>query len=136
MAVLALSSGYCASALLLDADFDPVNEKFYPLVLSVLMLLSSVGLLIWPSSHAASWPDWRSVRKIAITFMAILLFSFLLQDIGFIISASILMGVCMWVFEAPLKWLAPVSILTSVSFYIVFDRMLGLNLPAGLLSFL
>jgi hypothetical protein len=41
----------------------------------------------------------------------------------------------MWVFEAKRKWIAPVSIITAVSFYVVFDRLLGLNLPAGLLDF-
>ena len=70
------------------------------------------------------------------TFLSILLYSLVLQAIGFIIAASILMGICMWVFEAKHKWIVPVSIISSISFYIVFDRLLGLNLPVGLLSFL
>jgi putative tricarboxylic transport membrane protein len=136
MVMLILSIIYCASALSLDADFNPVNEKFYPFVLSVLMIVSSIGLFIWPSAHTNSWPKGRNVKKIGITFCAILVFCFVLQKIGFIISASVLMGICMWVFEAKRKWIAPVSIVTAISFYIVFDRLLGLNLPAGVLSFL
>lgn len=134
--MLLISVAYCVSALLLDTDFDPVNEKYYPFVLSVLMIASSIGLFIWPSSHAATWPEWKNIQKIGITFSAVLLYSFVLQTVGFIISASILMGVCMWVFEAPVKWIAPVSISTSVCFYVVFDRLLALNLPLGLLDFL
>lgn len=133
--MLILSIIYCASALLLDADFDPANEKFYPFVLSVLMIVSSIGLFIWPSTQTTSWPKWRNLQKIGITFCAILVYSFVLTKIGFIISASVLMGICMWVFEAKRKWIAPVSLAFSVSFYIVFDRLLGLNLPAGLLNF-
>jgi len=64
------------------------------------------------------------------------MYCFVLRKIGFIISAGVLMGICMWVFEAKRKWIVPVSIVTAVSFYIVFDRLLGLNLPVGLLSFL
>jgi len=134
--MLVLSIIYCAAALLLDADFNPVNEKFYPFALSVLMILSSIGLFIWPSPHTTSWPKGKNVIKIGITFCAILGYCFVLRKIGFIISAGVLMGICMWVFEAKRKWIVPVSIVTAVSFYIVFDRLLGLNLPVGLLSFL
>ncbi len=133
--MLVLSIIYCAAALSLDADFNPVNEKFYPFVLSVLMILSSIGLFIWPSPHTTWWPHGRNVQKIGITFCAILLYCFVLQKIGFIISASLLMGICMWVFEAKRKLIVPVSIVTAISFYVVFDRLLGLNLPAGLLNF-
>ena len=133
--MLVFSIIYCVSALSLDADFDPVNEKFYPFVLSVLMILSSLGLFIWPSPHTTSWPKGRNVQKIGLTFCAILVYCFVLHKIGFIISASVLMGICMWVFEGKRKWIAPVSIVTAIVFYIVFDRLLGLNLPAGLLNF-
>jgi putative tricarboxylic transport membrane protein len=134
--MLVLSIIYCAAALLLDADFDPVNEKFYPFVLSVLMIVSSIGLFIWPSPHTTSWPKGKNVIKIGITFCAILVYCFVLHKIGFIISASVLMGICMWVFEGKWKWIVPVSIVTAIIFYIVFDRLLGLNLPVGLLTFL
>lgn len=135
IAMLVISVAYCVSALLLDTDFDPVNEKYYPLVLSVLMIVSSIALFIWPSAHSTTWPEWRNLQKIGITFSAILLYSLVLQTVGFIISATVLMGICMWVFGARRRWIAPVSVVTSFGFYIVFDRMLGLNLPLGLLDF-
>jgi hypothetical protein len=136
LAMLVLSITYCVAAFSLDADFDPVNEKFYPFVLSVLMIVSSIGLFIWPSPHTTSWPKGRNVQKIGLTFCAILVYCFVLHKIGFIISASVLMGICMWVFEGKRKWIVPVSIVTAIIFYIVFDRLLGLNLPVGLLTFL
>ncbi len=135
VAMLVLSIIYCVAALLLDADFDPVNEKFYPFVLSLLLIVSSIGLFIWPSPHTTSWPKGRNVQKIGLTFCAILMYCFVLHKIGFIISASVLMGICMWVFEARQKWIIPVSIVVSICFYILFDRLLGLNLPAGVLNF-
>jgi putative tricarboxylic transport membrane protein len=92
-------------------------------------------LFIWPSPHTTAWPQGRNVKKIGITFGAILAYCFVLQAVGFVISASVLMGICMWVFEARRKWIIPVSIATAIAFYIVFDRLLGLNLPAGLLNF-
>ena len=140
--MLLLSIIYCVSAWSLDTDFDPVNEKFYPFVLSVLMILLSIGLLIWPSPQSTTGANtvrrpvnWKNLQKIGLTFSAILVYSFVLHKIGFIISASLLMAICMWVFEASRKWILPASIIVSIVFYIIFDRLLGLNLPAGLLSF-
>ncbi len=136
LVMLLLSITYAVSAYTLDTDFDPTNEKFYPLVLSLLMILSSLVLLFFPSAHTATWPNWQNWQKIALTFSAILVYSLILHKVGFIISASVLMAICMWVFNAEKRWILPTSLITSVSFYLVFDRLLGLNLPAGLLGFL
>lgn len=135
LGMLLLSIVYCVSAWSLDTDFDPVNEKFYPFVLSVLMILLSIGLFIWPSPQSTIWPNWKNLQKIGLTFSAILVYSLVLHKIGFIISASLLMAICMWVFEASRKWILPTSVIVSIVFYVIFDRLLGLNLPAGLLSF-
>lgn len=135
LVMLLLSCIYCIAALSLDTDFDPVNEKLYPFVLSVLMIISSITLFIWPSSEKTSWPKGKNVQKIGLTFCAILIYCFVLHSIGFIISASVLMGICMWVFEARRRWIAPTSIITAVMFYFVFDQVLGLNLPVGFFGF-
>ncbi len=135
IAMLIISMVYCYCAFSLDADFNPTQEKYYPFALSVVMVGLSLALLIWPALKAVSWPKGRNLMKIGITFCGILAYSLLLHKIGFLICASVLMGLCMWVFEAKRKWIVPVSVITAISFYIVFDRLLGLNLPAGILNF-
>lgn len=135
LGMLVLSIIYCVSALLLDADFNPVNEKYYPFLLSIAMIVLSLALMVWPSQHTTTWPAGRNFQKIGLTMIAILVYSLVLHRVGFLISASVLMGICMWVFEADRKWIAPVSIIVAISFYIIFDRLLGLALPAGLLNF-
>lgn len=135
IAMLIFSMAYCFSAFSLDADFNPTHERYYPFVLSIAMIILSLSLLVWPSPHTASWPDMKNFRKIGLTFCVILVYSLVLHRVGFLISASVLMGICMWVFGADRKWIAPVSIIVAISFYIIFDRLLGLNLPAGILNF-
>ena len=100
------------------------------------MVALSLALLVWPTRHSASWPNAKSLQKIGMVLVAILVYSLVLHLVGFLICASILMGICMWVFEAKRKYIIPVSIIVAVAFYIVFDRMLGLTLPSGLLTFL
>lgn len=134
-AMLLLSIGYCLSALSLETDFNPANEKYYPFVLSVAMVILSVAMMIWPSRHSATWPDRRNLAKIGTIFCAILVYSLVLHKVGFLICASVLMGLCMWVFEAKRKWIFPVSVIVAISFYLIFDRLLGLALPSGILPF-
>jgi hypothetical protein len=133
--MLIFSLIYCFSAYSLDATFDPTLEKFYPFALAVVMVGLSVALFIFPSVHSVTWPRGGNLMKICITFAAILIYCFVLHAVGFLISASVLMGTCMWVFEAKRKWIIPTSIISTISFYVVFDRILGLNLPAGILDF-
>jgi putative tricarboxylic transport membrane protein len=136
MAMLILSVVYCVSAYTLDADFDPTHEKFYPLCLSVSMVVLSLVLLIRPVKEETGWPKGKNLIKIGVTLCAILLYSLLLQSIGFLLCTVVFMGLCMWVFEAERNWILPVSLCVTVLFYIVFDRLLGLTLPSGLLTFL
>lgn len=133
--MLFLSMIYSISAYNLDADFNPTNEKFYSFALGISMILLSVTLMIWPTQQKTTWPNLKSLHKIGITICTILIYSLVLHKIGFLICASFLMGICMWVFSAKQKYIVPVSISVAIIFYVIFDRLLGLNLPAGLLNF-
>jgi hypothetical protein len=135
IAMMIFSVSYCYSAASLDAGFDPTHEKYYPFVLSIIMIILSLALFVWPTVQTFSWPKGKNLMKIGLTFSAILIYSLALQKVGFLICASVLMGICMWVFEAKRNWIVPASIIVAISFYLVFDRLLGLNLPSGLLSF-
>ena len=135
IAMLLFSMAYCYFTVSLEADFDPTREKYFPFILSVGMITLSVLLFFLPSQHTTSWPKGRQWLEIALLIAAILFYSLFLSHVGFLISASLLMAVCMWGFGAKRRWIAPVSIAVVISFYIIFDRILGLNLPAGILNF-
>ena len=135
IAMLLFSMAYYYLTVSLETDFDPTKEKYFPFVLSIAMIILSVLLFIFPSQHENTWPTGRELLNIAWLAVAILLYSLFLIDVGFLIFAALLMAVCMWVFGATYRWIVPVSVAVSISFYVVFDRILGLNLPAGILNF-
>ena len=135
IAMLLFSMAYCYFAVSLEADFDPTKEKYFPFILSVIMITLSVLLFFLPSQHTTSWPKGQLWLKIGLLTGAILFYSLFLNYVGFLISASLLMAVCMWGFGAKGKWIAPVSVTVAISFYIIFDRILELNLPPGILNF-
>lgn len=133
--MLFFSMAYCYLAVSLEADFDPTKEKYFPFLLSIAMIILSVLLFIFPSQHKNTWPKGQQLLRICLLAAAILIYCLSLAHVGFLILATLLMAVCMWVFGGTLKWIAPVSVVVSISFYIIFDRILGLNLPAGILNF-
>jgi hypothetical protein len=135
IAMLLFSMAYCYFSVSLEADFDPTKEKYFPFILSVAMITLSILLFFLPSQHSTSWPKARQWLKIVLLIGALFLYSLLLSNVGFLISASLLMAVCMWEFGAKRRWIVPVSVTVVISFYIIFDRVLGLNLPAGILNF-
>jgi putative tricarboxylic transport membrane protein len=135
IAMLLFSMAYCYFSVSLEADFDPTKEKYFPFILSVGMITLSVLLFLLPSQHTTSWPKSPQWLKIGLLIVAILFYSLFLNHVGFLISASLLMAVCMWGFGAKRRWIVPVSVTVVISFYIIFDRILGLNLPAGILKF-
>ena len=126
------SMAYAYMAISLETDFEPTNEKFFPFVLALIMGSLSVLLFLFPSQHSASWPDRQQFLKIALLGVTIFIYTLVLPELGFIISATLLLGVCMKVFGAPNRWIIPVSVILTISFYVIFDRLLGLNLPMGL----
>jgi len=134
--MLFFSMAYCYLTVSLEADYDPTKEKYFPFFLSVAMIILSVLLFIFPSQHKNTWPKGQQLVSIFLLAVAILVYSLSLAHVGFLVLATLLMGVCMWVFGATIKWIAPVSVAVSISFYIIFDRILGLNLPTGILKFL
>src|SRR3712207_4270730 len=76
--------------------------------------------------------DWRTVGLLALALIAYL---FLIQPAGFIIASATLFAAA--AFAMGSRRLArdvAIGILLSVLLYIVFNRGLGLSLPAGILE--
>ena len=107
IAMLLFSMAYCYFTVSLEADFDPTREKYFPFILSVAMITLSVLLFFFPSRHTTSWPKDRQWLKIGLLIGAILFYSLFLSYVGFLISASLLMAVCMWEFGAKRKMDSP-----------------------------
>jgi len=81
-------------------------------------------------SEAIHW------KRIASVILANIIYIFLLQPVGYLLSTFLLMGFLFQVHEKG-RWFSAVwgAGLTSFSSYLIFSRILQLNLPRGLIPF-
>ena len=112
---------------------------FFPLWYGVAMLGLS-ALLIF--SNLRRRPDrgnaieWIRVGRALSTWFALAASVALFKPLGFVVSFALLTYFIVAVmYRRPLKIAALTAVASAAGFYLVFDRALGVPLPAGFLGF-
>lgn len=112
---------------------------FVPFAVSVVLLLASVIHLVVALRGRGESVDVDTVgemwRRPAQVVVGLLLYSLVLDWLGYIVATTALALLVMRVFE-PDAWLKPLAIAIFVSgaSYVLFDRLLEVNLPGGILE--
>lgn len=127
---------------------DPLGPKAFPRLLGVALLVTAVLLLfemirgrkpassskdIMPAKAAAENVSYPVVAAVSVwTFLFFLVF----ETLGYVISASIYLIVLTSYFHRG-KWVMNLatSILFSLGSYLMFTKVLGVNLARGILPF-
>ena len=141
-ALLLAAAGLALMAWPYQASFsyEPVGPRAYPLLMLGLMSLALVYMLLrpQPTKHSEDEPplDRETLIKIAICVGLLLVFAGTFEPLGFILS-SILIGVPMARLYGG-RWLpsAVIVSLMSVGLYLLFDKVMDVPLPLGLLDVL
>lgn len=106
----------------------------WPMITAVGMIVS--GVLVFFTDKAEDYEIWskRSMVIIAGMFVLALYIPFMLVA-GFLIASIILMIVWLRFFAQEAWWVCiTVGVGTSVLFYLIFDLLLNVPLPTGLLG--
>ncbi|URN90017.1 MAG: tripartite tricarboxylate transporter TctB family protein [Pseudomonas protegens] len=121
-------------------SYEPVGPRAFPLLMLGLMGLALLYMLFRPApiKHSEEEPplDRQTLTKIALCVALLLVFAGAFEPLGFIV-ASILIGVPMARLYGG-RWLPSLVIicLLSVCLYWLFDRVMDVPLPLGLLDVL
>ena len=121
-------------------SYEPVGPRAFPLLMLGLMGLALLYMLFRPApiKHSEEEPplDRQTLTKIALCVALLLVFAGAFEPLGFIV-ASILIGVPMARLYGG-RWLPSLVIicLLSVGLYWLFDRVMDVPLPLGLLDVL
>ncbi len=121
-------------------SYEPVGPRAYPLLMLALLGVSFLYMLVRPAAivHSEDEPqlDRPTLNKIVICTVLLLVFAGLFEPLGFVLS-SILIGIPMARLYGG-RWLPSVVIITlmSIALYWLFDRVMDVPLPLGLLDFL
>lgn len=121
-------------------SYEPVGPRAFPLLMLGLMGLALLYMVFRPTPivHSDDDPhlDRETLQKIGICVVLLLVFAGTFEPLGFIL-ASILIGVPMARLYGGL-WVPSVAIISlmSIGLYLLFDKVMDVPLPLGLLDVL
>ena len=132
----------------LGASFLPYGNVhnpgpgFYPLWLGIILGAMSLGLILkitWQKEGAKILRDILAEKirwgKIVSVIIALVLYGFLMDYVGFVIVTFLLMAFLLRAIE-PQSWKAVIgwALFASVGSYLVFEFWMKLRLPKGFLG--
>lgn len=133
-AVLAVATmGYEAAF-----SYEPVGPRAFPLLLLILLAAGTVYLIIRPGHMAeenADTPLTKQVLgKLVLCVLALTFFAFFFERLGFVVSSFLFAIAMCRLYNG--GWMTSVitGAVMSVAFYVLFDRLLDVPLPLGVLS--
>ncbi|MFT0213060.1 tripartite tricarboxylate transporter TctB family protein [Pseudomonas sp. F1_0610] len=131
--LLLLWLGLLAVAWQFSAPFtyDPVGPRAYPLLILCLLCLCSLWVVIKPETVKS---DWSHLWSVAACIIALVVYTYIFQLLGFLLSTFSLMLFMSYLFKSAWWHSFIFSALASIALYILFDRFLDVSLPLGLLE--
>lgn len=121
-------------------SYEPVGPRAFPLLMLGLMGLALLYMVFRPApiKHSEDEPplDRETLTKISICVLLLMVFAGLFEPLGFILS-SILIGIPMARLYGG-RWLPSIVVTTlmAIGLYLLFDRLMDVPLPLGLLDVL
>jgi len=118
-----------------------VGPSFFPTILAVLLILFSVVLLINAlrgksigTVEAVNFSE-KGVQRGLITLAATIIFCAILDPLGFILSSIIFLVFMMLLMgNRKIKQLLIAPLLVTFSIWVIFEKILNLSMPAGVLA--
>jgi putative tricarboxylic transport membrane protein len=120
-----------------------IGPGAFPGLLAVLLAVCAVLLIIKglkAKSHEAwveigGWvKSWFHLRNFLITVFGLLFYIYFSDRLGFLICATLLVGVMMWALEVRPKLIVPIAVITSLVIHFIFYKGLRVPLPWGILA--
>ena len=114
---------------------DPLGPAVFPIVLAIPLGLFAVYLVLRPDREPA-WPRGPALRKQVLALVAFVAYAYLLEPLGFVVSTFLAVVVLGRLLGARLPEAGAAGVGIAVVLFVLFDTLLGLPLPAGVLGFL
>lgn len=133
---LVLAIFFGIQATMIEAAFisDVVGPSVFPIVIAVIMAISSLYFLLKPDPEP-DWPQAGRLAEIGLAALAMFAYAQLLPVLGFVVATVFAAGYLSWRLGARPLESALVGLGSSIGIYVVFHLVLGLSLARGPLGF-
>lgn len=138
--LILLCAGLAIAAWQYEAaySYEPVGPRAFPLLLIGLLAAGALYLLLQPveSSGTSERVDAGMVVSVCLCVAMLTIYATLFEVAGFLISST-LFAVCFArLYGGTWRNSTIVGVVIAVSLYLLFEKVLDVPLPVGLLSFL
>lgn len=108
---------------------------FFPFIDGIILIVLSLLFLIqvWKGRAGESHAFGKMGGPVLVV-LTLILYVATLETLGYVITTAILSAVVLKVMETKPGILVLVSLILAVVSYLLFDRLLGVTLPPGLLA--
>jgi putative tricarboxylic transport membrane protein len=128
-AAMAVASwGYVA-----QVEYEPVGPRAFPLLLAALMAGCGAWLAVKPG-HSAQFAHAQQFRNIVLCAAAVVVYAVLFQLLGFIVATALMALPVGRLFGGTWRQCTATGAGMGVVLYILFDRLLDVVLPLGILK--
>lgn len=140
LVLILLCAGLAIAAWQYEAaySYEPVGPRAFPLLLIGLLAAGALYLLLQPveSSGTSERVDAGMVVSVCLCVAMLTIYATLFEVAGFLISST-LFAVCFArLYGGTWRNSTIVGVVIAVSLYLLFEKVLDVPLPVGLLSFL
>jgi putative tricarboxylic transport membrane protein len=131
----AIAMGVAAQGYAAQISYEPVGPRAFPMLLAVLIGMAGLWLVVRPSDHSAAVQAGRLPMLVA-TVVATLIYALLFQWLGFTLATA-LMAIPVGMAFGGNWWKSLAGgIGLGLGFFLLFDKLLDVVLPSGMLAFL
>lgn len=129
---LALAAFIVWGAMQIELSFisDPVGPRTFPIIIAVVMGVSSLVVLLRPDPDP-HWPALPRLLEIGGAVVVMVGYALLLPDLGFVLATAIASAWLTWRLGTAPLWSVVAGVLIAVGIYVVFHLILGLSLAEG-----
>ncbi len=140
--VIAAAMAWAAHGYAAEISYEPVGPRAFPTLLAAILAVVGAWLLVKRETIAAcgtpvlaptSPLDWRAVALCAVS---VLIYGALFQTLGFWLATALMAVPVGMAFGGTLKKSLMGGVVMGLGFYFLFDKLLDVILPTGVLSFI
>jgi putative tricarboxylic transport membrane protein len=128
-----------ASTWISVAGVHRLSPRTFPYVVGLLLVACGIGLALksWTlrgEGPTIAWPDAVGFRTITVSLVCVACYIGLMNLLGLPLATFLYLTLATWYLKRS-KWVAAVAIglITGVTSYVLFIRLLGLSFPAGVM---
>jgi len=131
--VLGAGMAWSAQDYVAPISYEPVGPRAFPMLLAGLLVLAGSWLVVRPSAHQNGL-RLAHLKTLGLTALAVVIYALLFETLGFTLATAAMAVPVGMAFGGGWRQSLAGGVGLGLVLFLLFDRLLDVVLPAGLLS--